>query len=98
VKLSSNAGQYVLEAYPFPDVKFINGTCKGQRFVKEGGPRSPMRQSYLSIPEEMKGDIRLWAGWAEGYDVVKITQLFFLKPGAPGEAAAINPSDKEGLR
>lgn len=80
VRLSSPQGQFVLEVAPSPPVTFTNGTCNGRRFVKEGGVRSPKKPSFIEVPVDYSGELSLWGGWAEGYDVVKLTPRLTVKP------------------
>ena len=82
VRLSSSQGQYVLEVQPSPPIAFVNGTCNGRRFVKEGGVRSPRKPAYIEIPADFSGELSILGGWAEGYDVVKITPTLTVKPAA----------------
>ena len=85
VRLSSSQGQYVLEVLPSPPIAFVNGTCGGRRFLKDGGVRSPWKPTYIEIPVDFSGELRILGGWAEGYDVVKITPTLTLKPAASNE-------------
>ena len=53
---------------------------KGRRFVKEGGSKGLKIKIWLEIPFDMTVPIHLHAGWAVGYDTVKITPTLRLFP------------------
>jgi hypothetical protein len=84
-----NGLQYVFEA---SNAEFVGGGCEKRNRVANAN------LAKLNVPTDAVGDITIIAGWALGYDNVKITPVVTLvapvRTQPAGDAQEVAPSDK----
>jgi hypothetical protein len=84
-----NGLQYVFEA---SNAEFVGGGCEKRNRVANAN------LAKLNVPTDASGDITIIAGWALGYDNVKITPVITLvapvRTQSAGDAQEVVPSDK----
>lgn len=80
VAISSIENQFIIEA---SGAKIYGGGCHGKRQANKG-------RVMLTLPEaDEAGEVRVYAGWAEGHSQVYMTEPVILKPNLSGASPPV---------